>query len=98
MQKKIPMRMCVSCRQSKPKRELIRIVCTKEGAVSADPSGKASGRGAYICRDKACLEKARKTKVLERTFSCKIEPEVYEKLAFAIDMPDTKPGGGKMHE
>ena len=90
--------MCVACRQSKPKKELIRIVCTKEGAVSADMSGRAAGRGAYICRDKACLEKAQKTRILEKTFSCRIEPEVYENLAFAIEMPEPETGGGRTHE
>lgn len=88
------MRMCVSCRQSKPKRELVRIVCNKDGEVKVDTSGKAPGRGAYICRDKACLEKARKARTLERVFSCRIEHDVYENLASVIDRLNLLSQGG----
>ena len=66
-QKKIPMRMCVGCREMKPKKELIRVVRPPEGSVMLDRTGKAAGRGAYVCPSSACLEKARKAKTLERT-------------------------------
>ena len=84
-QKKIPMRMCLGCREMKPKRDMIRIVRSTangdtEGVISIDFRGKAPGRGAYICRDKACLEKAVSGKLLERCFESKIEPEVYDEL------------------
>lgn len=78
--KKIPMRMCVACRTMRPKKELLRIVRSAEGAVSIDPTGRAAGRGAYICRDIACLERAVKTKALERALEQKVEPALYEKL------------------
>ena len=78
--KKIPMRMCVACRTMRPKKELLRIVRSAEGAVSIDVTGRAPGRGAYICRDAACLERAIKTKALERAFEQKVEPALYEKL------------------
>ena len=80
MQKKIPMRQCLGCREMKPKRELIRVVRSPEGEISLDFKGKASGRGAYVCPNPACLKKAVKARVLERAFSAQIPPEVYEKL------------------
>ena len=80
MQKKIPMRQCLGCREMKPKRELIRAVKSPEGEESLDFKGKAAGRGAYICPSKDCLKKAMKAKALERAFSAQIPPEVYEQL------------------
>jgi len=73
--KKAPMRMCVACQTMKPKRELVRIVAGREGGISLDPSGKAAGRGAYLCRDAACLAKAVKEKRLERALKSRIPPE-----------------------
>lgn len=81
MQKKIPMRQCLGCREAKPKKELIRVVRSPEGVISLDFKGKASGRGAYICPDPNCLKKAIKSKALERAFSSPIPPEIYEKLS-----------------
>ena len=80
MQKKIPMRQCLGCREAKPKKELIRVVRSPEGQISLDFKGKASGRGAYICHDPQCLKKAIKSKALERAFSAQIPPEIYYKL------------------
>lgn len=80
MQKKIPMRQCLGCREMKPKRELIRVVRSPEGEISLDFKGKAYGRGAYVCPNPACLKKAVKARALERAFSAQIPPEVYEKL------------------
>lgn len=77
-QKKIPMRKCVGCNESKQKKELVRIVRSPEGAISVDITGKKSGRGAYICNDPECLKKARKAKRLERIFEVSIEDSVYE--------------------
>ena len=76
--KKIPMRMCLGCNVMKPKMELIRVVKSPEGEISLDFKGKAPGRGAYICRSTDCLEKARKSRRFEKSFSCKIEDSVYE--------------------
>lgn len=80
MQKKIPMRQCLGCREMKPKRELIRVVRSPEGEISLDFKGKAPGRGAYICPAPACLKQAIKAKALERAFSTQIPKAVYEKL------------------
>ncbi len=80
MAKKIPMRMCVSCREMQPKKELVRVVRTPAGSVILDTVGRANGRGAYLCRKSACLEKAIKSKALERALETKIEPETYETL------------------
>ena len=80
MEKKIPMRQCLGCREMKPKKELIRVVRSPEGEISLDFKGKASGRGAYVCPDPRCLKKAIKARALERAFSAQIPPEIYEKL------------------
>lgn len=78
--KKVPMRMCTGCRVHKPKKELIRVVKAPDGEISIDFHGKKSGRGAYVCNDISCLEKAIKTRQLERAFSCAIPAEIVEKL------------------
>ena len=80
MPKKIPMRQCVGCREMKAKRELIRVVKSPEGAVSLDFKGKLPGRGAYVCPQKECLARARKSKALERAFELQLPSEVYEAL------------------
>ena len=80
MEKKIPMRQCLGCREMKPKRELIRVVRSPEGDISLDFKGKASGRGAYVCPNPQCLKKAIKARALERAFSVQIPPEIYESL------------------
>ena len=80
MQKKIPMRQCVGCREMKMKKELIRVVRSPEGELSLDFKGKAPGRGAYLCPDPECLKKAIKSRALERAFSCQIPQEVYDAL------------------
>ena len=79
-EKKTPMRMCVACREMKPKKELIRIVRTPENEIKADLTGKASGRGSYICRSVQCLEKAKKIRALERALDKKIDEEVFLRL------------------
>ena len=76
-ERKIPLRKCIGCGEMKDKRELVRVVRSKEGEISLDLYGKKPGRGAYICRDPECLRKAEKGKRLERAFSMKIEPEIY---------------------
>lgn len=76
--KKIPMRMCIGCGESKPKRELVRVVRSKEGEISLDLTGKKAGRGAYICKDAGCLKKARKARKLEKSFGCAIDGEIYD--------------------
>jgi len=78
--KKIPMRMCVGCRQMCSKKDLIRIVRSADGQIHMDLTGKAAGRGAYLCKEAQCLEKAIKIKALERAFEQKIEDDLYEQL------------------
>ena len=78
--KKIPMRSCVVTKEKLPKGELLRIVKTPEGDVVADVSGKLNGRGAYIKKDIAVLEKAKKSKILERVLEIEISDEVYDKI------------------
>ncbi len=83
--KKIPQRMCTGCMEMKPKKELIRVVKNKENEISIDLHGKKPGRGAYICKSLECLEKAVKTKRLERNLECKIDAEIYDKLKEEIN-------------
>ena len=78
--KKVPLRMCTGCKVHKPKKELIRVVKAPDGEISIDFHGKKSGRGAYVCNEISCLEKAIKTRQLERAFSCAIPAEIVEKL------------------
>lgn len=82
--KKIPMRTCTGCRQGKSKKDLIRVVRDKEGGIFVDITGKQNGRGAYICPDEKCLEKAMKNKGLERTLKSTISEEVYQQLRKAL--------------
>ncbi|MBR5381056.1 MAG: YlxR family protein [Oscillospiraceae bacterium] len=88
MQKKIPMRQCTGCREMKPKRELLRVVRSPEGTVSIDFKGKAPGRGAYVCRDLACLKKAVRSKALERAFGTSVPEEVLAALSEQMEAGD----------
>lgn len=74
------MRMCIGCREMKPKKELVRVVKSPEGEIDIDEKGKAPGRGAYLCDDSTCMDKATNNRLLEKAFSQKIGQEVYEKL------------------
>ncbi len=80
MPKKIPIRRCIGCGEHFPKGELIRIVRSPEGEISLDFTGKASGRGAYLCKKAACLQAARKTRRAESALECKIPDGVYTAL------------------
>lgn len=86
MQKKIPQRQCMGCRERKAKKELIRVVRGVDGTVSLDFSGKAPGRGAYLCPDPECLKKARKSRALERAFDAPIPAEIYEQLTAELEV------------
>ena len=78
--KKTPARMCVGCREMKPKNTLIRIVKTPEGDIKTDPTGKLNGRGAYICKASECLKRAQKTGALSRAFGTAIPEEIFTQL------------------
>ena len=91
VKKKIPLRKCSGCGEMKPKRELIRVVkapaktdesgaVIEGGEISLDLTGKKPGRGAYVCKDAQCFEKARKARRFERSLSCKIPEEVYDQM------------------
>ncbi len=80
MQKKIPMRQCMGCRERMPKKELIRVVRSPEGTVSLDFYGKASGRGAYVCPSEECLKKAIRSKSLDRNLEVQVPETVLEQL------------------
>lgn len=84
MPKKTPMRMCVACRQMRPKKELLRVVRTPEGAVLLDKTGRANGRGAYLCNDIECLHKAIRIKALERALEVKLDADMQNALAEAF--------------
>ncbi|WP_077075194.1 RNase P modulator RnpM [Aedoeadaptatus urinae] len=78
--KKVPLRKCVGCSESKPKKELIRIVKNKEQEVFIDETGKANGRGAYVCKDIRCLDKAIKTKAIYKALGKDLTEETIESL------------------
>ena len=83
--KKVPQRKCIACQDRHNKKEFIRIVKNKEGEIFIDLTGKANGRGAYICKDSECLKKAIKSKALNRAFKMEVPNEVYEKLLSELE-------------
>ena len=87
--RKIPTRRCVGCGEHFPKKELIRVVRSPEGVFSLDVTGRAQGRGAYLCKNAVCLQKAKKTRRLEAAFSSAIEEEVYLRLEEELARTET---------
>ncbi len=88
MEKKIrktPVRQCMGCNEHKPKNELLRVVRSPEGEISLDFTGKKSGRGAYLCRNVACLRKARKSRRIDRILECEIPDEVYGAMELELE-------------
>lgn len=84
MNKKEPLRMCIACREMKDKKALLRIVKDKEGKIFVDLTGKANGRGAYVCKDLGCLEKLKKQKILNKTFKMMVDENVYKEIEGVI--------------
>ena len=80
MAKKIPLRQCVGCGEMKNKKEMMRVIRDAQGEISLDVTGKKNGRGAYLCFNRQCLEKAEKNEGLERSFKMSIDRSVYESL------------------
>lgn len=78
--KKIPMRMCIACREMKPKQEMTRVVKNAEGEIRLDPTGKMPGRGAYVCNGEECLKKLGLKKLLHKAFSADVSSEVYRSI------------------
>lgn len=85
MAKKIPLRQCIGCGEMKGKREMMRVVKTAENEICLDTTGKKNGRGAYVCKSRECLRRARKNKGLERSFKMSIPNEVYDTLEEAFE-------------
>lgn len=85
MEKKVPQRMCIACRTMQDKRNLLRVVRTPNGEIEIDETGKKNGRGAYICKNKNCIEKCKKGKQLSKTFKQNIDESVYQKILEVID-------------
>ena len=79
------LRMCIVCRDRSDKKELVRVVRNKNGEVFLDKTGKANGRGAYVCKSKDCFDKLKKTRALNRAFKCEIPLEIYKKLGEEIE-------------
>ncbi len=79
------LRMCIVCRERSDKKELVRVVKNKDGEIFIDKTGKANGRGAYVCKSKECFDKLKKTRALNRAFKCEIPLEIYEKLGEEIE-------------
>lgn len=90
MNKKIPMRQCVGCREMKPKRELIRVIRTAENAFCIDATGKKNGRGAYLCPNRECLERAVKGRGLEHSLKTAVPKEIYEEFEKEIEKLETR--------
>lgn len=90
--RKIPERQCMGCNQHRPKSELIRVLRTPEGQLELDFTGRRSGRGAYLCRSGACLRKARKSRRLERSLSCSIPDEIYDRMEDEISRAEAGEG------
>ena len=84
MNKKEPLRMCIACREMKDKKELMRIVKNKDGMIFVDKTGKANGRGAYICKNMDCLSKLKKQKALNKAFKSVIADAVYAEIEGVI--------------
>lgn len=82
--KKEKIRMCIVCRGQSDKKQLLRIVKNKEGQIFVDETGKANGRGAYVCKEKQCFEKLCKTKALNRAFKCNVPESVYQQIGEKI--------------
>lgn len=83
--KKLPQRTCIGCGMKRDKKDLIRIVKNKQGEIALDKIGRLPGRGAYICDNTECLEKAIKSRKLEKSFEMKIEDSIYEELRKSIE-------------
>ena len=78
--KKTPMRMCIGCREMKPKQELMRVVKSPQGDISLDLTGKKNGRGAYVCKNIDCIKKAEKHKAFNHNFGITVDSKVYDEI------------------
>ena len=90
-EKKVPMRMCVGCREMKPKKELLRVARSPEGEVSIDLTGRKPGRGAYLCKNAECMKRAIKQRQLERAFECALGEETHASLLKELEVLEAQP-------
>ncbi|MGI6733208.1 MAG: RNase P modulator RnpM [Anaerovoracaceae bacterium] len=88
--RKIPMRRCVGCMESKPKKELVRIVSDPLGNLMLDPTGKANGRGVYLCPDMECIEKARKKRAISRGLNREVDQQQLDKIFEELSLYERK--------
>ena len=79
------LRMCIVCHSRSDKKELVRVVKNKDGEIFLDKTGKANGRGAYVCKSKDCFDKLKKTRALNRAFKCEVKNDVYDKIGEEIE-------------
>lgn len=93
MPKKIPLRMCVTCRTMRPKRELIRLVASQDGEISLDPTGKKPGRGAYVCRSRQCLAQAIRGRKLDKGLKTKVSDAIIAALTAEMEALLPEPEG-----
>ena len=84
-EKKLPIRKCTGCGEHFPKNTLVRVLKTPEGEIVLDLTGKRSGRGAYVCKNRACLKKARQKGRIEQSLECSVSAEIYERLEEEIE-------------
>ena len=98
--KKVPLRMCVTCRTMRPKRELIRLVASQDGEIALDPVGKKPGRGAYVCRSRQCLEQAIRGRKLDRGLKTRVDEKVIAALTAEMESlpPDEEQDEGNGEE
>ena len=89
-EKKIPLRKCIGCGEMKNKKDMMRVLKDAEGHICLDVTGKKNGRGAYVCKQMECLQKARKNKGLERSFKMSIPDEVYNTLDKEFETIETE--------
>lgn len=85
MNRRVPLRKCVACLERKPKRELVRIVCDPNGVI-VDPTGKAEGRGAYLCRNAQCIAKAQKKNLLRYALKAPVDETIYEEIMDYVEI------------
>lgn len=90
MKNKVPMRQCIGCREMKSKKEMMRVLRTTEGDIQLDVTGKKNGRGAYLCYSADCLEKAIRSKGIERSLKVPVSEEVYEMLKKEFEAIETR--------
>ena len=88
MAKKVPVRLCLGCREPKAKNELIRIVRTNDGRIQIDLKGKLSGRGAYICKNRSCFDRAYKSKALDRSLGVTVPDDIYQSISCSFEIED----------